>query len=101
MAKLKFAGTWVGVLEVELDNWSVPMLRDEISKRSNLATDSINLICAGKVLKDGGGTQKLAQLGIKNNSKILVTRVSIEEGKSFKQELIADEERNRRLSRVK
>ncbi|WCJ29945.1 ubiquitin-associated (UBA)/TS-N domain-containing protein [Euphorbia peplus] len=99
MAKLKFAGTWVGVLEVELDSWSVPMLRDEVAKRSNMVLDSINLICAGKVLKDG--TENLTELGIKNNSKVLVTRVSIEEGNSLKQELLADEERTRRLARVK
>ncbi|XP_065850847.1 uncharacterized protein [Euphorbia lathyris] len=101
MAKLKFAGIWVGILEVELDNWSVPMLREEVAKRSNMAADSINLICAGKVLKDGDGTEKLSQLGMKNNSKVLVSRVSIEEGKSLKEELVADEERNRRLARVK
>lgn len=101
MAKLKIAGTWVGVLEVELQNWTVSMLREEVAKRSNMGPHSINLICAGKVLKDGDGSEKLNQLGIKNNSKILVTRVSVEEGKSLKEELMADEERNRRLARVK
>ncbi|KAJ9141052.1 hypothetical protein P3X46_031634 [Hevea brasiliensis] len=101
MAKLKIAGTWVGVLEVELQNWTVSMLRQEVAKRSNMGTHSINLICAGKVLKDGDGSEKLCQLGIKNNSKILVTRVFLEEGNSLKEELMADEERNRRLARVK
>ncbi|KDP30205.1 hypothetical protein JCGZ_16987 [Jatropha curcas] len=101
MAKLKIAGTWVGVLEVELENWTVHMLREEVAKQSKMGSESINLICAGKVLKDGDGNEKLSQLGIKNNSKILASRVSIEEGKSLKQELMADEERNRRLARVK
>ncbi|EEF30062.1 NEDD8 ultimate buster 1 [Ricinus communis] len=101
VAKLKIAGIWVGVIEVELENWSVSMLRQEVSKQSNMGTDSINLICAGKVLKDGDGSEKLRQLGVKNNSKILASRVSVEEGKSLKQELMADEERNRRLARVK
>ncbi|KAF2310557.1 hypothetical protein GH714_014452 [Hevea brasiliensis] len=84
-----------------MQNWTVSMLRQEVAKRSNMGTHSINLICAGKVLKDGDGSEKLCQLGIKNNSKILVTRVSLEEGNSLKEELMADEERNRRLARVK
>ncbi|KAE8711257.1 protein OS-9-like [Hibiscus syriacus] len=102
MAKLKIGGTWVGVLELELENWTVAMLREEVAKRSNgLHPDSINLISAGKVLKDGDGSQKLSQLGIKNNAKILASRVSVDEGKSLKQELMAEEERSRRLARVK
>uniref|UniRef100_A0A2P2ILN3 Uncharacterized protein MANES_14G119700 n=1 Tax=Rhizophora mucronata TaxID=61149 RepID=A0A2P2ILN3_RHIMU len=101
MAKLKIAGTWAGVLEVELENWTVPMLREEVAKRSNMGTESINLICAGKVLRDGDGNEKLAQLGVKKNSKILATRVAVAEGKSVKEELMADEERNSRLARIK
>ncbi|XP_009338397.1 NEDD8 ultimate buster 1 [Pyrus x bretschneideri] len=100
-SKLKIAGTWAGVLEVELENWTVPMLRDEVAKRSNCDPNSINLICAGRVLKDGGGDEKLAQVGIKNNAKILASRVCAEEGKSLKEELMAEEERFRRLTRVK
>ncbi|KAF5725852.1 NEDD8 ultimate buster 1 isoform X1 [Tripterygium wilfordii] len=101
MAKLKIAGTWAGVLEVELENWTVPMLREEVAKRSNLGPESINLICAGKLLKDGDGSEKLSQLGIKNNGKILASRVSVNEGKSLNEELMAEEERSRRLNRVK
>ncbi|CAK7338565.1 unnamed protein product [Dovyalis caffra] len=103
MAKLKVAGTWAGVLEVEPENWTVPMLREEISKRSNMGTESINLIFAGKVLKDCTSEEKnsLSQLGIKNNSKILACRVFVEEGKTLKNELLADDERNRRLARIK
>lgn len=105
MAKLKIAGTWAGVLEeVELDSWTIPMLREEVAKRSNCAPESINLICAGKVLKDGDddGVQNLTQLGIKNNSKILATRVTTpSEGNSLKQHMIAEEERSNRLSRIR
>ncbi|KAK9269249.1 hypothetical protein L1049_001019 [Liquidambar formosana] len=101
MAKLKIAGSWSGVLEVELGVWTIPMLREEVAKRSNCEPESINLICAGKVLKDGDGTQKLSELGVKNNGKILASRVSADEGKSLKEELMAEEERSGRLSRLK
>lgn len=97
MAKLKIAGTWAGVLEVDLDTWTLPMLRQEVAKRSDCSIESINLICAGKILRDGDGQQKLTQLGIKNNSKILASRVHAEEGKI----LIAEEDRSLRLARVK
>ncbi|KAG6718911.1 hypothetical protein I3842_04G176600 [Carya illinoinensis] len=90
MAKLKIGGTWAGVIEVVLEEWTVPMLRIE----------SINLICAVKVLRDGNGTEKLAQLGVKNNARILASRGSVEEGKSLEEGLLAEEERSRRLSRV-
>ncbi|KAI9191263.1 hypothetical protein LWI28_006062 [Acer negundo] len=97
MAKLKIAGTWSGDLQVELEQWTVPMLREEVAKQSSMPPETINLICAGKVLKDGDGSEKLSQLGIKNNAKILATRVCVDEGKS----LVAEEERSRRLNRVK
>ncbi|GMI89191.1 homolog of human NUB1 [Hibiscus trionum] len=102
MAKLRIGGTWVGVIDLELENWTVAMLREEVAKRSNAPRpDSINLISAGKVLKDGDGSQKLSQLGIRDNAKILASRVSVDEGNSLKQELLAEEERSRRLARVK
>ncbi|KAK4854626.1 hypothetical protein QYF36_026951 [Acer negundo] len=97
MAKLKIAGTWSGDLQVELEQWTVPMLREEVAKQSSMPPETINLICAGKVLKDGDGSEKLSQLGIKNNARILATRVCVDEGKS----LVAEEERSRRLNRVK
>lgn len=102
MAKLKIAGSWSGVLEVNLEDWTIPLLREEVAKRSNCGgPESINLICAGKVLKDGDGNQKLSELGIKNNSKILASRVSVDQGKSLKEELMVEEERSSRLSRIK
>lgn len=101
MAKVKIAGTWVGLLELELDSWTVPMLREEVAKRSNCEPGSINLICAGRVLKDGDGSESLTQLGVKNNAKILASRVCAQEGKSLGQELMAETERAQRLARVK
>ncbi|KAH7853428.1 hypothetical protein Vadar_002280 [Vaccinium darrowii] len=101
MAKLKIGGAWSGVLEVELEVWTVPMLRQEVAKRSQCGPESINLICAGKVLKDGDGTQNLTQLGVKNNAKVLASRVSADQGKALKDELMAEDERSTRLSRLK
>lgn len=101
MTKLKVAGTWGGILEVELDSWTLTMLRDEVANRSGLDPESIKLICAGKILKadDGEDDPKtLAQLGIKENSKILSSRgAAPDEGKA----IMAEEERSRRLSRLK
>lgn len=101
MAKVKVAGAWVGVLEVELDKWNVSMLRQEVAKRSNSDPNLINLICAGRVLKDGDGSENLTQVGMKNNSKVLASRVSAQEGKSLGEELMAESERSRRLARIK
>ncbi|KAI5313696.1 PREDICTED: NEDD8 ultimate buster 1 [Prunus dulcis] len=49
---------------------------------------------ASKVLKDDDGNEKLAQLGIENNAKILASRVCAEEGKSLKEELLAEDKRS-------
>lgn len=100
-AKLKVAGTWSGAIEVELEGWTVPMLREEVARRSGLSPDSINLICGGKVLKDGDGAAKLSELGVRGNAKILSTRVCVDQGKSLKEEAMAEDERSRRLARVK
>lgn len=104
MGILKIAGTWSGVLEVELDVWTIPMLREEVAKRSDCGPESINLICAGKLLKDGDGTQNLTQLGVKQKAKIMATRASPDQGKSLmaeKEKVMAYEERSNRLSRLK
>ncbi|OUZ99452.1 Ubiquitin-associated domain/translation elongation factor EF-Ts [Macleaya cordata] len=107
--KLKIAGAWSGVLEVDLGVWTVPMLREEVAKRSgSFQPNSINLICGGKVLKDNseeenGNNKKLSELGfIKSNAKILASRVSStnqqeELGNSLKKE----EDRSRGLARIK
>ncbi|KAF9613800.1 hypothetical protein IFM89_011969 [Coptis chinensis] len=101
MAKLKLAGAYAGILEVELDVWTIPMLREQVSKRANCELNSISLICGGKVLKDGEGKEKLCELGIKNNSKILVAKVCSDQGNVIKNEFLAEEERSRRLGRIK
>ncbi|CAN7118149.1 hypothetical protein HID58_011827 [Brassica napus] len=102
MTKLKVAGTWGGILEVDLENWTLTMLRNEVANRSGLDPESIKLICAGKILKaddgDDDDPKTLAQLGIKENSKILSSRGAAPgEGKA----IMAEEERSRRLSRLK
>ncbi|CAI9782412.1 unnamed protein product [Fraxinus pennsylvanica] len=103
MGKLRIGGAWSGVLEVELDEWTVATLREEVAKKSGLVgPQCINLISAGRILRDGDGTEKLSQLGVKNNAKILASKVSTDqEGKSLKEEFLAEEERSKRLSRLK
>ncbi|KAK4357433.1 hypothetical protein RND71_023043 [Anisodus tanguticus] len=79
------------------------MLREEVAKISGHdgGPKIINLICAGKLLKDGDGIEKLSQLGVFNNTKILASRVNIDQGKFVKEESLAAEERSTRLSRLK
>ncbi|KAI3443916.1 hypothetical protein Pfo_000581 [Paulownia fortunei] len=103
MGKLRIGGAWSGVLELELDEWTVAMLREEVANRSDCGgPQCVNLICAGRVLRDGDGTEKLSQLGVKNNAKILASKVSIDQdGKSIKDEFLAEEERSKKLSRLK
>ncbi|KAL0451806.1 UNVERIFIED_CONTAM: hypothetical protein Slati_1158700 [Sesamum latifolium] len=103
MGKLRIGGAWSGVLEVEMDEWTVAMLRGEVANRSDCGgPHCINLICAGRVLKDGDGTEKLSHLGIRNNAKILASKVSADQdGKSVKDEFLAEEERSKKLSRLK
>ncbi|KAL6555125.1 hypothetical protein OROGR_006383 [Orobanche gracilis] len=101
--KLRIGGAWSGVLEVELEDWTVAMLREEVANRSHCGgPHCINLICAGRVLKNSDGIEKLSQLGIKNNAKILASMVSIDQdGKSIKDAFLAEEERCKKLSRLK
>ncbi|KAK7411676.1 hypothetical protein VNO78_03112 [Psophocarpus tetragonolobus] len=95
MAKLKIGGAWAGVLEeVDLKTWTLAMLRETVAARSNTPSHSINLICAGRILRDDAVS--LSQLGIKNNAKILATRVS-----SPHQDLAHEEERSNRLARIR
>lgn len=103
MAKLKVAGAWSGALEVALDTWTVQMLRAEVARRANGCDPTrINLICGGKVLRDGDST--LVQLGMKNNGKVLVTLMADagkakeieEEAKKAKDE----EEHAKKLTRI-
>ncbi|GAB2243801.1 hypothetical protein Droror1_Dr00023929 [Drosera rotundifolia] len=107
-SKIKTAGTWAGVIEVELENWTVPMLREEVARRSNTSPDSINLIYSGRVLRDGDGVEKLSQLGVRNNGKVLSCRVNRDVGKKLVEEERLEESRKKeeegriaRLNRLK
>ncbi|CAI8587346.1 unnamed protein product [Vicia faba] len=99
MAKLKIAGSWSGVLEeVDLEIWTISSLREEVAKRSNCENPHfINFICAGRILKDDNGTLTLTELGVKNNSKILATLTSPQQGKS----LVVEEQSSHRLARLR
>lgn len=99
MAKLKIAGSWSGVLEeVDLAIWTISSLREEVAKRSNCENPHfINFICAGRILKDDNGTLTLTQLGVKNNSKILATLSSPQQGQS----LVVEEQSSHRLARIR
>ncbi|XP_078443607.1 ubiquitin-associated (UBA)/TS-N domain-containing protein isoform X2 [Wolffia australiana] len=103
MAKLRVAGIWCGVLEgVALDSWTVAMLKEEISKRSHgrHRPECINLISAGKVLRDE--TRSLLQLGLKNNSKILASAAApAEERSRIVEEEASEAERVQRLNRIR
>lgn len=86
---------------MELGEWTVSMLREDVAKRSGCeGPHLINLIFSGKILKDGGAGESLSQLGLKNNAKILASKVSADVGK-VKEEFLAEEERSKRLSRLK
>lgn len=101
VAKLRIAGAWAGVLEVELEAWTLPMLRAEVARRSGGSPDCINLICGGKVLKDGEEVRPLSQLGLKNNSKVLASAVSPDRGQSLNEEAAAEAERSKKLTRIR
>lgn len=95
-AKLRVAGAWSGLIEVSLDDWTIADLRSHLARLSGFAPESINLICAGKILKDES-LGKLKQLGLGNNSKLLMTRVLTQQANAF----LAEEERLMRLNRIK
>ncbi|PIA28707.1 hypothetical protein AQUCO_06700018v1 [Aquilegia coerulea] len=102
MSKVKFAGVFSGILEIDLDKWTIHMLREEVAKRANCDSKSLKLISGGKVLQDGENNQKLSEYGIKNNAKVLATKVStIDEGESLKKQFMDEEERSRLLDRIK
>ncbi|KAL0903388.1 hypothetical protein M5K25_027764 [Dendrobium thyrsiflorum] len=100
-AKLKIAGAWTGVLEVQLESWTLPMLREDVARRSGGSPDCIKLICGGKILKDDGGSKPLQQLGLRNNSKVLASATSPDEGKALKQEEADQADRSSKLSRIR
>ncbi|MCO5569930.1 hypothetical protein L7F22_023644 [Adiantum nelumboides] len=95
--KLRVAGAWSGQIEALLDSWTIADLRSHLSGLSGFASESINLICAGKVLKDQTpGT--LRDVGISLKSKILLTRLATHQQPTT---FLAEEERQARLTRIK
>ena len=101
--RLRVAGAWSGSLEVSLDQWNVEKLRAEVSSHSGIATGSLKLICAGRILKDdvagsAGASKSLRELGIGPNSKLLLTRVTPPQAMSSAD---AEQERVERLARIK
>jgi hypothetical protein len=99
-ARLRVAGAWAGKLEVPLDTWTVANLRVEIARLAGFGADSINMICAGRILKDdaaGGGVRSLREVGIADDSKILLTRSGVQQAAAVNSE----KQRSDRLARIK
>lgn len=96
-AKLKVSGLWSGVIEVDLGEWTVPMLRAELAKSSQCPPENLKVICAGKILKDEFADKKLRDVGLKANSRILISKVYVEQAKAINDELDAQN----RLARIK
>lgn len=95
--QLRVAGAWAGQIEAHLDVWTISDMRLHLSTISGFSVESINLICAGKVLKDQTpGT--LHNVGIGPKSKILMTRIAAHQQPTA---LLAEEERQARLTRIK
>ncbi|GLJ36803.1 hypothetical protein SUGI_0742380 [Cryptomeria japonica] len=96
-AKVKVGGLWSGTIQVDLDKWTVSMLRDELGKKSNCSPDSLNVICAGRILKHELADTILRNVGFKCNSKILISKVAADQGKAINDELTTQT----RLARIK
>lgn len=101
LTSLRVAGAWSGVMEVLLDEWTVKDLRAEVSRRSGFPPTTINLISAGRILRDheqeNPNPPTLRQAGFGQNSKLLVTRVGEELASAINQE----KARTEHLSRIK
>ena len=102
-AKVKIAGLWTGTIDVNIQDWTLSMLRLEIARFSDSNPDSINLISSGRLLKPSRDDHdpKLCELGLKHNSKVMATKVSIDQGLSLQQQALAEEQRSSKLARLK
>ncbi|OAE21604.1 hypothetical protein AXG93_939s1110 [Marchantia polymorpha subsp. ruderalis] len=96
LACLRVAGAWSGVVEVPLEEWTIKDLRAEVGRLSGFAVESINLISAGRNLKDVQ-SGVLKAIGLGENSKLLVTRIGGEQAIAMNKE----RERSERLARIK
>ncbi|KAG6556968.1 hypothetical protein Mapa_001384 [Marchantia paleacea] len=96
LAFLRVAGAWSGLVEVPLEEWTIKDLRAEVGRLSGFAVESINLISAGRNLKDAQ-SGVLKAIGLGENSKLLVTRIGGEQAIAMNKE----RERSERLARIK
>jgi hypothetical protein len=104
---LRVAGAWSGEVSVHLHSCTLSELRRKISNASGFNEDGMKLICAGRMLKDEGTGESekvLAQLGVTERSKLLVTKVSAAQVQGLATEAEnarMEEERTQRLTRLK
>lgn len=96
-AKLKVSGLWSGVIEVDLEEWTVPMLRAELAKSSQCPPENLKVICAGRVLKEEFADKKLRDVGLRVSSRILISKIDVDQAKAINDELDAQN----RLARIK
>ncbi|KAJ6850307.1 putative NEDD8 ultimate buster 1 [Iris pallida] len=102
LSRLRIGGAWNGVLELDFGTFTVGMLREEVHRRSGAGPDrAISMICGGKLLKDADGAETLSRLGIRSNSKVLVTAVAADRGLAFDREAAAEADRSGRLARLR
>lgn len=101
--RIRVVGTWAGALELDLDGWTVPMLRAEVARRAgDVEPCRIGLIFGGRVLKDDS-PGSLRQTGLKGNAKVLTTLTSPDRAKAIAAEASkakAEEEHANRLVRL-
>ncbi|KAH9623583.1 hypothetical protein KSS87_009780 [Heliosperma pusillum] len=97
--KIKIAGVWRGTVDVNMEEWSVGMLREHIARLCNSDNPGLfRLICCGRLLKDDDPPNStLFDLGIPINAKILATKVSLHDHAN----LVSQEQRSARLARLK
>ncbi|RZR90011.1 hypothetical protein BHM03_00017838 [Ensete ventricosum] len=100
-AKVRIAGAWSGFIEVELEAWTLPILRQEVARRAGAEPDCVNLICGGKVLRDDSRAKPLGQLGLKNNAKVLATVVRGDRGKAINDQAASEAEHAKKLARIR
>ncbi|URE49310.1 UBA [Musa troglodytarum] len=100
VSNVRISGAWSGVIEVQLEAWTLPMLRQEVARRAAASSDCVNLICGGKFLRDDDPAKPLAQLGFRNNSKVLATVVQGDRGKAINKQADAQAEHAKKLARI-
>ncbi|CAL9771991.1 unnamed protein product [Musa acuminata subsp. burmannicoides] len=100
VSNVRISGAWSGVIEVQLEAWTLPMLRQEVAWRAAASSDCVNLICGGKFLRDDDPAKSLAQLGFRNNSKVLATVVQGDRGKAINKQADAQVEHAKKLARI-